>query len=76
MAYRTTDGGAHWSDLTSNLPGAPASSIVVDPQSANTVYIATDQGVYFTTQVASCAGFLRPAGRRLEQDCPARRWLR
>ncbi len=25
------------------------------PQSASTVYIATDEGVYFTTQVASCA---------------------
>ena len=25
------------------------------PQNANTVYVATDQGVYFTTQVANCA---------------------
>jgi len=53
-AYRSTDGGAHWTDLTSNLPKAPASSIVVDPQDAHTVYIATDQGVYFTTEVGSC----------------------
>jgi hypothetical protein len=29
--------------------------VVVDPQSANTVYIATDAGVYFTTQAGSCA---------------------
>jgi hypothetical protein len=55
VAYRTADGGAHWSNLTSNLPHAPASSIVVDPQDANTVYIATDEGVYFTTQVGNCA---------------------
>jgi len=55
VAYRTTDGGAHWSDLTANLPETPVSSIVVDPQDANTVYIATDEGVYFTTQVGSCA---------------------
>ena len=27
----------------------------MDPQDANTVYIATDDGVYFTTQVVSCA---------------------
>jgi hypothetical protein len=54
-AYRTTDGGAHWTDLTANLPETPASSIAVDPQSANTVYIATDEGVYFTTQAGNCA---------------------
>ncbi|HUV68207.1 MAG TPA: choice-of-anchor D domain-containing protein [Terracidiphilus sp.] len=52
--YRTTDGGAHWTDLTTNLPQIPVSSIAVDPQNANTVYVATDQGVYFTTQAASC----------------------
>ena len=55
VAYSTSDGGAHWSNLTSNLPDAPVSSIVVDPQDANTVYIATDEGVYFTSLVGSCA---------------------
>jgi len=53
--YGTTDGGAHWATLKSNLPVAPANSVVVDPQSAATVYVATDAGVYFTTQIANCA---------------------
>jgi hypothetical protein len=53
--YGTTDGGAHWSSLTTNLPSAPANSVVVDPQDANTVYVATDAGVYSTRQIASCA---------------------
>ena len=53
--YRSTDGGAHWTTLLSNLPPAPASSVVVDPQNASTVYVATDVGVYFTTQVENCA---------------------
>jgi hypothetical protein len=53
--YRSTDGGKHWANVMSNLPGAPANSLVVDPQDANTVYIATDMGVYFTTQIATCA---------------------
>ena len=53
--YRSTDGGAHWSDLTSNLPDAPVNSVVVDPDGANTVYVGTDQGVFFTTNVAACA---------------------
>ena len=53
--YRTTDGGAHWSELTSNLPHSPANAVVVDPQDANTVYVATDEGVYSTRQIATCA---------------------
>jgi hypothetical protein len=55
VLYRSIDGGAHWAALNANLPLAPASAVVVDPQNANTVYIATDAGVYFTTQVGSCA---------------------
>jgi hypothetical protein len=54
LVYRSTDGGATWTDITANLPGAPSNSLAVDPQNANTVYVATDQGVYFTTQVARC----------------------
>jgi hypothetical protein len=55
VAYRSTDGGAHWSVITSNLPAAPASSLVIDPLDANTAYIATDVGVYSTRQVGNCA---------------------
>jgi len=53
--YRSTNGGATWSDVTANLPHAPANSFAVDPQNANTVYVATDLGVYFTTEIANCA---------------------
>jgi hypothetical protein len=53
--YRSTDGGAHWANVAALLPWAPANSLAVDPQDANTVYIATDAGVYFTTQITSCA---------------------
>jgi len=53
--YSSTDGGAHWASLTSNLPSVPVSDVLVDPQSAETVYLATDAGVYFTTQVSTCA---------------------
>ena len=53
--YGTTDGGAHWSELTSNLPHSPANAVVIDPQDSNTAYIATDEGVYSTRQIASCS---------------------
>ncbi len=53
--YGSTDGGAHWTNLSSNLPNAPANSIVVDPNDANTLYVALDTGVYVTTQISSCS---------------------
>jgi hypothetical protein len=53
--YRSTDGGAGWTNISSNLPNAPANSVVVDPNDANTVYVALDTGVYVTTQIATCA---------------------
>jgi hypothetical protein len=54
VAYSSSDGGAHWRFITSNLPSAPANSIVIDPLDANTAYIATDIGVYSTRQIADC----------------------
>ena len=53
--YRSTDAGAHWLNISGNLPNAPANSVVVDPNDANTVYVALDTGVYVTQQVATCA---------------------
>jgi hypothetical protein len=53
VVYGSTTGGASWTDLTSNLPPAPVNSLVVDPQDASTVYLATDVGVYSTREMAS-----------------------
>jgi hypothetical protein len=52
--YRSTDFGAHWTNLSSNLPEAPANAVLVDPNDANTVYIALDTGVYVTQAVSTC----------------------
>src|SRR5207302_4459897 len=52
--YRSVDAGAHWTNISSNLPNAPANSVVVDPNDANTVYVAMDTGVYVTTQITTC----------------------
>ncbi len=54
LVYRSTNGGTTWTDITANLPPAPANSLAVDPENANTVYVATDLGVYFTTEVGNC----------------------
>jgi len=53
--YRSTNGGATWTVIVANLPQAPANSLVVDPQDANTVYVATDRGVYSTRSILTCA---------------------
>ncbi|HET7182205.1 MAG TPA: hypothetical protein VFI15_08250 [Candidatus Limnocylindrales bacterium] len=47
--FATTDGGAHWKDITGNLPDAPVNSIVLDPADANTLYVGTDVGAFFTS---------------------------
>jgi hypothetical protein len=52
--YRSTDGGAHWTNISSNLPNAPANSLLVDPNDANTIYVAMDTGIYATTSVTTC----------------------
>ena len=53
--YRSIDGGAHWTNISSNLPNAPANGVVVDPNDANTLYVALDTGVYVTTQGTNCS---------------------
>ena len=60
--YRSTDGGLHWYDIGSNIRKSPANSVVVDPQDANTVYTATDAGVFSTRQISSCINGRRTAG--------------
>ena len=60
QVYRSTTGGVSvaggvsWQDITDNLPNAPANDVAVDPNDLNTVYVATDDGVYVTRQVANC----------------------
>ena len=53
--YRSTTGGASWTNIGNNLPNAPANSLLVDPNDANTIYVAMDTGIYTTSQIASCA---------------------
>jgi Abnormal spindle-like microcephaly-assoc'd, ASPM-SPD-2-Hydin len=55
--YRSTNGGATWNTITANLPNSPANALAVDPQNANVVYVATDTGVFYTTEVSSCVQY-------------------
>jgi hypothetical protein len=71
VVYRTTNGGTNWTDITANLPEAPANSIAVDPQNANTVYVATDAGVFFTTEAQNCAQSLSNCWTAFGSGLPA-----
>jgi uncharacterized protein (TIGR03437 family) len=46
--FKTTDGGAHWSDASGNLANIPVNILVIDPDLPQTLYIATDAGVMVT----------------------------
>ncbi len=55
VLYSTTDGGAHWANLTNSLPIAPVNAVAVDPNDANSVYVAGDFGVYATNNIGICS---------------------
>jgi hypothetical protein len=46
--YHSVDGGDTWVDVSGDLPQVVANSIVVDPSSDNTYYLATDTGIWRT----------------------------
>ena len=47
--YKTINFGANWTNLTGNLPHSPVNDIVIDPSIANTLYVGTDVGVFYTS---------------------------
>jgi hypothetical protein len=53
--YRSTTFGGAWLNISANLPGAPANAVIVDPNDANTVYVAMDAGVYVTQAITTCS---------------------
>ena len=52
--YRSTNAGTTWTNISANLPDAPANSVVVDPNNPLIVYVALDTGVYAATDVTAC----------------------
>lgn len=47
--YRTTNFGSSWTNVSGNLPDAPANAVVVDARTSPlTLYVGTDLGVYWS----------------------------
>jgi photosystem II stability/assembly factor-like uncharacterized protein len=56
--FRTTDAGANWQSISSNLPDAPVNDIIVDPDSAVILYVATDVGVFVSDSLGNNWNYL------------------
>ncbi len=47
--FRTQDGGNTWLDISGNLPNIPVNDMQLDPDVPGTIYLATDIGVFVTS---------------------------
>jgi len=47
--FASTDDGKRWKDMTSNLDDIPVNAIEADPQAPDRVWLATDRGVFQST---------------------------
>ena len=47
--YMSPDGGSNWTNISGNLPNFPVNWVTIDPENANTLYLATDVGVFKAT---------------------------
>ncbi len=52
--FKTVDGGNSWQNMSLNLPNAPVNSVVIQPNTMESiVYAGTDLGVYFISDTSS-----------------------
>jgi hypothetical protein len=50
---RSSDGGAHWVDISGNLPSAPTRDVIIDPTNRNRIFVASDLGVFIANVAKS-----------------------
>ncbi len=48
QVFKTTDGGANWTNVTNGLPSLPTNTVAVDPAYPSNVYVGNDLGVYLS----------------------------
>ncbi|MBI2381387.1 MAG: cadherin domain-containing protein [Gammaproteobacteria bacterium] len=46
--WKTTDGGASWSNISGNLPDMPVHSLIVDPADSKRLVLGTDLGLFYS----------------------------
>jgi len=58
--FATTDAGASWTDISSNLPRVPVNGMVVDPANAQLLFVGTDLGAYYSDDGGGIWNYLSP----------------
>jgi len=51
--FVTTNYGATWIAVSSNLPQAPCNDIIIDPTNTSNLFVGTDMGVYYSTDMGA-----------------------
>jgi len=51
--FRSSDGGGTWSNISGNLPSAPANGLAVDPNNTSRIWVGTDVGVFYTENIGA-----------------------
>lgn len=46
--YKTIDGGSNWNSISGDLPSVPLNDLIIDPDSAGYLYLASDFGAWFS----------------------------
>lgn len=49
--YASLDGGLNWTNHSLNLPNVPVNSVVYEPGSENGLYLGTDMGVFYSSDL-------------------------
>jgi len=58
--FATTNGGANWTDISSNLPAVPINGMTVDPANPQVLFVGTDLGAYFSNNGGGSWQYLSP----------------
>jgi hypothetical protein len=56
--FRSSDMGATWSDISSNLPDAPINALAVDNNNQSVLYVGNDVGMYVSFNTGGSWEFL------------------
>jgi photosystem II stability/assembly factor-like uncharacterized protein len=58
--FATTNAGASWTDISSNLPAVPINAMTVDPAHPQILFVGTDLGAYFSNNAGGSWQYLSP----------------
>ena len=58
--FKTTDLGQTWTDISSNLPDAPANAFAVDPINTDWLFVGTDLGAYYSSNGGANWTYISP----------------